>query len=77
MVVFSVETAYLLHGCVSVLHGVVQGCGGQQFLVAGHRGDDFYSLHRVDNIRETLASAFCPGMGADGEYNGAVQQCGV
>ena len=31
----------------------------------------------MNNVRETLAATLCPGMGTDGEYNGAVQQCSV
>ena len=68
---------YLLHCHVCVLDGVVKGCSGQQLLVGCHRGHDFHCLHRMDDIGKTLAATFCPGMGADGEHDGAVQQCGV
>ena len=67
----------LFYRNVSVLYGVVQGCGGQEFLIGCHRSHDFHCLHRMDDIGETLAAALSPGMGADGEHDGAVQQCGV
>jgi hypothetical protein len=68
---------YLLYGDVGVLYGVVQGSGGQQFLVVCHRGYDFHGLQGVYDIRKSLAATLCPGMGADGEHDGAVQQFGV
>ena len=69
--------ADLFYRHVGVLDGVVQGCGGQQFLVGCHRGHDFNSLHRMDDIGETLATTLSPGMGTDSEHDGAVQQCSV
>ena len=66
-----------LHGDGRILHGIVQGRGRQEFLVRGHRGDDFHRLHRMYDIRETLAATLRPGVGPDREHDRAVQQIGI
>ena len=63
----------LIHGHVRVLHGVVQGSSGQQFLVGGDGGHNLHGFHGVDNIRKALATAFSAGMGFYREDDSAVQ----
>ena len=55
----------------------MQGGGGEDFLVGRHRGGDGHRLQRMDDIGKSLAPALGPGMGADGEYDRAVQEFGI
>ena len=59
---------------ISVLKGIVKGCGGEELLVGGHCSDYGYRLERMDDIRETLASPFGTGVGLDGEENSSVKK---
>lgn len=49
----------ILERNLRIFYGVVQGCGGQKFLVVCHGGGNGDGFHRVDDIRETLPLTFC------------------
>ena len=65
--------AYVFDGHVGILHGVVKGGCGQEFLVGGHSGHDCDRLHRMDDVRKALAPALRAGMGVDRKAYGPVQ----
>ena len=67
----------LLQSVVCVLNRVMKRGGGQQLLVRCYGGHDSHGLKRVYYVGESLASAFCAGMGFYRELYGAVKKCGV
>ena len=64
---------YVLERHSSIFYRIVQCRGGQKFLVASHGSGNRDSLHRVDDIRETLPLAFCTLVRLDRKNNRFVE----
>ena len=69
--------AQLIQRDGSVLHHIVQGGGGQQFLIGRDGRHDGDGLHRMDNIGESFTAALGILVRPDCEADGLVEQGAV
>ena len=51
----------------------MQNSSSQKFLICRHRRDNFYSLHRVDYVREAFSATFRASMGLDRKNNSLIK----